>query len=90
MISLSPIVEGDGEVAALPVLLRRIAEWRTPEVYVDVLAPIRVYKDRFLNRDDEFTRHLKLAAAKAGERGWILILLDADDDCPISKAMLNK
>ena len=85
MISLSPIVEGDGEVAALPVLLRRIAEWRTPEVYVDVLAPIRVYKDRFLNRDVEFTRYLKLAAAKAGERGWILILLDADDDCPISK-----
>lgn len=87
MISLSPIVEGDGEVAALPVLLRRIAEWRTPEVYVDVLAPIRVYKDRFLNRDEEFTRHLKLAAAKAGERGWILILLDADDDCPMSKGL---
>ncbi|CAN7415834.1 DUF4276 family protein [Acidovorax sp. LjRoot117] len=85
MISLSAIVEGDGEVAALPVLLRRIAEWRTPEVYVDVLAPIRVYKDRFLNREDEFNRHLKLAAAKAGDMGWILILLDADDDCPMSK-----
>ena len=85
MISLSAIVEGDGEVAALPVILRRIAEWRTPEVYVDVLAPIRVYKDRFLNREEEFNRHLKLAAAKSGECGWILILLDADDDCPMSK-----
>ncbi|MFN9727940.1 DUF4276 family protein [Acidovorax sp.] len=85
MISLSAIVEGDGEVAALPVLLRRIAEWRNPEVYVDVLAPIRVYKDRFLNREEEFTRHMKLAAAKSGDRGWILILLDADDDCPMSK-----
>lgn len=83
MISLSAIVEGDGEVAALPVLLRRIAEWRTPQVYVDVLAPIRVYKDRFLNREEEFNRHLKLAAAKSGEAGWILILLDADDDCPM-------
>ncbi len=83
MISLSAIVEGDGEVAALPVLLRRIAEWRTPEVYVDVLAPIRVYKDRFLNREEEFSRHLQLAAAKSGEMGWILILLDADDDCPV-------
>lgn len=85
MISLSAIVEGDGEVAALPVLLRRISEWRTPEAYVNVLAPIRVYKDRFLNREEEFSRHLKLAAAKSGERGWILILLDADDDCPMSK-----
>jgi hypothetical protein len=83
MISLSTIVEGDGEVAALPVLLRRLAEWRTPEVYVNVLTPIRIYKDRFLNRDEEFKRHLQLAAAKAGERGWILILLDADDDCPM-------
>jgi hypothetical protein len=85
MISLSAIVEGDGEMAALPVLLRRIADWRTPQVYVDVLAPIRVYKDRFLNRDEEFSRHLKLAAAKCGETGWILILLDADDDCPMLK-----
>jgi hypothetical protein len=85
MISLSAIVEGDGEVAALPVLLRRISEWRTPGVYVDVLAPIRVYKDRFLNREEEFNRHLKLAAAKSGETGWILILLDADDDCPMLK-----
>jgi hypothetical protein len=85
MISVSAIVEGDGEMAALPLLLRRIREWRTPEVYVDVLAPIRVYKDRFLNRADEFSRHLKLAAAKSGETGWILILLDADDDCPMLK-----
>jgi hypothetical protein len=79
------IVEGDGEVAALPVLLRRLAQWRTPEVYVDVPPPIRVAKDRFLNRPDEFSRHLQLAAAKCGDAGWILVLLDADDDCPAQK-----
>jgi len=79
------IVEGDGEVAALPVLLRRIGEWRTPEVYTEVLPPIRVRKDRFLNKPEEFHRHLQLAAAKCGEAGWILILLDADDDCPAAK-----
>lgn len=85
MTAVAAIVEGDGEVAALPVLLRRIALWRTPNSDVRVLPPIRVYKDRFLNRPDEFSRHLKLAAAKAGDDGWVLILLDADDDCPATK-----
>ncbi|MFN3842094.1 MAG: DUF4276 family protein [Rehaibacterium terrae] len=76
------IVEGDGEVAALPILLRRVAEWRTPEMYPDVPIPIRVHRDRFLNREEEFRRHLLLAAAKCGQDGWMLVLLDADDDCP--------
>lgn len=85
MTAVASIVEGDGEVAALPVLLRRLGEWRTPDVVAHVLPPIRVYKDRFLNRAEEFSRHLKLAAAKCGDSGWILILLDADDDCPAVK-----
>jgi hypothetical protein len=82
MRSVAAIVEGDGEVAALPVLLRRLSEWRTPGVFTQILPPIRVHRDRFLNRDEEFRRHLLLAAAKCGEDGWILVLLDADDDCP--------
>ncbi len=85
MISVAAIVEGDGEVAALPVLLRRLGEWRTPQVPSQVLPPIRVQKNRFLNRPEEFRRHLLLAAAKCGPSGWILILLDADDDCPVTK-----
>ena len=76
------IVEGDGEVSALPVLLRRINEWQTPQTYVEISTPIRVRRDRFLNRDEEFNRHLKFASRKCGEDGWVLVLLDADDDCP--------
>lgn len=82
MMAVATIVEGDGEVAALPVLLRRINNWQTPDVAVQVTKPIRVRRDRFLNRGDEFRRYLLLAAAKCGENGWILVLLDADDDCP--------
>jgi len=82
---LAAIVEGVGEVAALPVLMRRLALWRGPFAGVEVLPPIRVYKDRFLNRPDEFSRHLQLAALKCGAEGWILIMLDADDDCPADK-----
>jgi hypothetical protein len=77
-----PIVEGDGEVAALPILLRRIGAWLTPENFLDVPTPIRVRRDRFLKKDADFRKFLGLASAKAGDSGWILILLDADDDCP--------
>ncbi|MGY4830655.1 DUF4276 family protein [Sphaerotilaceae bacterium SBD11-9] len=83
MIPIATIVEGDGEVSALPILLRRLANEREPATPVNLLQPIRVKRDRFLNREEEFRRQLLLAAAKSGDEGWILILLDADDDCPM-------
>jgi hypothetical protein len=86
MISIASIVEGHGEVQALPILLRRFPVWRISDVQVNVLQPIRVRRDRFLNRDDEFRKQLLLAAAKCGEQGWILVVLDADDDCPATLA----
>lgn len=86
MTPIVSIVEGHGEVAALPILLRRIRDWKSPDYDVLVLPPIRVQRSRFLNRDSEFNRVLGLAAAKAGSDGWILVLLDADDDCPATLA----
>lgn len=86
MRTVASIVEGDGEVKALPIILRRLHALDGPAEHVEVLAPIRVHKDRFLNREEEFRRHLLLAAAKCGGDGWILIVLDADDDCPVKLA----
>jgi hypothetical protein len=85
VITVASIVEGDGEVSALPILLRRLGVWLTPDVQTTVLPPIRVHRDRFLNKAEEFKGKLLLAAAKCGGTGWILILLDADDDCPAEK-----
>ncbi|MGQ0700911.1 MAG: DUF4276 family protein [Panacagrimonas sp.] len=82
MRSVASIVEGDGEVQALPVLLRRLNEWKPGDTYVQPLMPIKVRRDRFLIREDEFRKYVLLAAAKCGAEGWLLILLDADDDCP--------
>nr|VFJ77764.1 MAG: protein of unknown function (DUF4276) [Candidatus Kentron sp. FW] len=82
MIKIFTIVEGEGEVNAFPVLLRRLGEWLSPQCSVQVERPIRVPRDRFLKRKEEFRRFLWLAAAKSGDIGWIIILLDADDDCP--------
>lgn len=84
--AISCIVEGHGEVGALPILLRRIGSWRSPGHYIAIPTPIRVHRDRFLNREDECSRHLQLAASKCGEDGWILVVLDSDDDCPIELA----
>ncbi|CAO1664888.1 MULTISPECIES: DUF4276 family protein [Salinicola] len=86
MIPVASIVEGHGEVDALPVLLRRLNAWRPGRDYAHALPPIRVHRDRFLNREEEFRKQLLLAAAKCGEQGWILVVLDADDDCPATLA----
>jgi Domain of unknown function (DUF4276) len=84
MTTVVPIVEGHGEVEALPILLRRMGAQLTPSVELKTQMPIRVKRDRFLNENEpsEFNRIIKLAAQKCDENGWILILLDADDDCP--------
>jgi len=88
MTIIASIVEGDGEVAALPVLLRRLGDWLSPGESIELPHPIRVRRDRFLNKEEEFRKHLQLAAAKSTDMGWILILLDADDDCPAEKGGL--
>lgn len=82
MMAIASIVEGDGEVVALPLLLRRMAAELDPGTLVNPLQPIRVRRDKFINKEEEFRRQLLLAAAKCGDGGWILIVLDADDDCP--------
>jgi hypothetical protein len=85
VITVASIVEGDGEVMALPILMRRMNDWKNPRTRVNPLPPIRVRRDRFLNKNDEFRKQLLLAAGKCGNDGWILIVLDADDDCPADK-----
>ena len=79
------IVEGHGEVEAVPVLLRRIARQIAPDAAPDLPRPIRVKRNRFL-RAGELERAVGLAAAKAGANGCILILLDANGDCPAQLA----
>ena len=79
------IVEGHGEVEAVPVLLRRIAHQVAPAAAMDVPRPIRVKRNRLL-REGELERAVGLAAAKAEAHGCILILLDANGDCPAQLA----
>lgn len=81
MVRVAAIVEGDGEVEAVPVLIRRIGVAVSPLTPPTVLKPIRVRRQRLL-KEGELERHVRLAAVRAGDGGGILILLDANGSCP--------
>lgn len=80
---LAVIVEGHGEVQAVPVLLRRMIPLIDPARRVEILRPIRVPRGKLLK---ELGRHVDLAARQTGPGGSVLVLLDADDDCPVATA----
>lgn len=74
------IVEGHGEVRALPELLRRIGRelsiW-----HLKVPMPQRVNKSRLL-LPGILENTVQAVAHRVAGPGGILVLLDADDDCP--------
>ncbi len=80
-VRIASIVEGKGEVDAVPILLRRIAERVAPSSAVQVPRPIRVKRQQIL-KAGELERAVEIAARRTGVDGAILILLDADEDCP--------
>ena len=80
-VQIGCIVEGYGEVEAVPILIRRVAESLYPELLVDTLRPIRVSRNQIV-KAGELERAVELAARKIGGHGGIFIILDSDDDCP--------
>jgi len=75
------IVEGQGEEAAVPVLLRRMAAEIAPDLWLDVPRPIRVSRGALLTQGGP-ERYVETAAVSGGPGAGVLVLLDADDDCP--------
>ena len=77
---IQPIVEGHGEVAAVPVLLRRL-QVKSQAFQLEILRPIRKTLSE-LTHEDSLQRAVKLALLKGA--GGILILFDGDGDgdCP--------
>jgi hypothetical protein len=76
-----PIVEGHGEVTAVPILIRRIVAHYAPDVYAHVGQAIREKRTRLI-QPGGVERVVELAARQTTPADGILILLDADDDCP--------
>jgi len=87
-LSIAPIVEGDGEVVAVPILLRRLIPYLWADGFAEILRPIRQPRDRLVHNKEECLKNsILLAAAKLkqldveGAASLILVLCDADDDC---------
>jgi hypothetical protein len=86
-----PIVEGHGKVTAVPILIRRIVAEYAPDVYAQVVPAIRV-KRTVLIQAGGIERTVELAARQTTPTDGVLILLDADDDCPreIAEQLLRR
>jgi len=82
-IRIVAIVTGHGEVEAVPILIRRIAQDLDPALYPEIITPIRVPESR-LRKNAEIKRTVELAALKLGGNGGILIFMDCDckNCCP--------
>ena len=88
---IATIVEGYGEVAALPTLLERIWYELIGGEYLEILRPpIRQPRNKLAqNKDDALSRAVELAASKLihtqsmmSDPELILVLIDADKDPP--------
>lgn len=75
------IVEGHGEVEAAPILVRRIAAHLDPTIGVDVPPPLRVPRFKLV-KAGECERAIEFCARRTGAQGGVLLLVDAEDDCP--------
>ena len=79
MIRLVPIVEGDGEVDAVPILLREVLA-ASKRSDIQVARPKNAHGRSNLVKDNGVESFIRLAWKERGCRA-ILILLDAEGDC---------
>lgn len=76
---IQPIVEGHGEVEAVPVLLRRLRD-EAGAFQIQVGGPIRRPRSQLV-REESVCQTIELARRQP-RCDAILILLDGDEDCP--------
>lgn len=83
LIGVFPIVEGHGEISAVPALLRRFGQEKYYRYDFDILTPFRLPRSKY-SKDDELKKALLLASLKLNnyEKPHIVVMMDADDDCP--------
>src|SRR5215208_56835 len=81
VVDLTCIVEGHGEIDAVPAAIRRIAQELDPGLVVRIHQPFRVPRNKLV-KEGELERAVELAARRAGRDGAVFIVLDSDDECP--------
>ena len=81
---LVPIVEGHGEVQAVPVLLRRLLPG-CGGAHLGVARPFLVKRNKVV-KVGELERAIEFAVSDRANARALLVVLDADDDDPIALA----
>jgi hypothetical protein len=79
-VTVASVVEGDGEVPALPKVLHRIAA-DLGVVTLQTPRPMREPRGRII-RAGGIERLVEAAALRVPGDGGVIVLIDADDDCP--------
>jgi hypothetical protein len=75
------VIEGTGEMEAVPLLVRRICHELLGFFTLETTRPVRITKSKLL-RTGELERAIRLAHIVNQALGPIIVVLDADDDCP--------
>lgn len=90
-VEIQCIVEGEGEVDALPVLLSRLIIRSSLECWPVTPRPIRQPRDSIV-KTGVLEKWVEVAACRVKFQGGILVLLDADDDlpCQLAPALLGR
>jgi hypothetical protein len=84
-VTVASVVEGHGEVSALPVLVRRIANEIFGRYDVELLPPHRLKRSQMI-AGDLVCRAAMLQAGRVSDQGGVLVVADADDKCAVSLA----
>ena len=80
VVTLGLIVEGHGEEEAAPTLIRHIA--RELSFHASIRCEVRRVPKSQLIQPGELERAVEALTRQIGRRQPVLVLLDADDDCP--------
>ena len=91
LFSVGVVVEGHGEMEAVPLLIRRVVQQIDPLLDVHIPHPVRFSRSTLL-RAGGLEKAVIFAAENAGRDGAVLVVLDSDDDCParLGPALLDR
>ena len=81
-VTITPIVEGHGEVAAILPLIHNVISSLNGIIYPIVSRPYRVPWGTTVNRADELEHAARIVLQEGGPSSRILVLLDGDGNCP--------
>ncbi len=83
-VAIAPIVEGHGEVAAIRLLINSIISSLDGIDFPRIEAPYRKSWGSLVNRQGELEQCAQIVLGEGGPSSRLLVLLDADDNCPAS------